>query len=189
AADEVELMHMAATAALIDDRPSAFRFPRGDGIGLPLPQAGVPLEIGKGRIMREGTTVAILSLGARLVECLKAADDLQAHGLSTTVVDARFAKPLDRDLVCRLAGEHEVLITIEEGAVGGFAAQVMQYLATEGMLDGGLKIRPMVLPDRFIDHDKPQNQYEEAGLNARHIAATAMAALGRPIRSLASSRA
>ncbi len=189
AADEAELVHMVATAAAIDDRPSAFRFPRGDGLGIPLPEVGVPLEIGKGRIVREGTTVAILSFGARLAECLKAADDLQAHGLSTTVADARFAKPLDTDLVRRLAGEHEVLITIEEGAVGGFAAHVMQFLATEGILDNGLRIRPMVLPDRFIDHDKPQNQYEEAGLNARHIAATAMAALGRPTRSLASSRA
>src|SRR5690606_204626 len=177
AADEAELVHMVATCVAIDDRPSAVRYPRGDGVGVPLPTAGVPLEIGKGRIVREGTTIAILSLGTRLQEALKAAEQLQAHGLSTTVADARFAKPLDTALVDRLAREHEVLITIEENAIGGFATQVLHHLATTGQLDAGLKIRPMVLPDRFIDHNTPTAQYEEAGLNARHIVATAMAAL------------
>ncbi len=179
AADEAELVHMVATAAAIDDRPSAFRYPRGEGVGLELPEKGTPLEIGKGRVLREGSTVAILSLGARLPEVLKAADTLAARGLSTTVADARFVKPLDGDLVRRLAREHEVLITIEEGAVGGFAATVFQFLAMEGLLDNGLKVRPMILPDRFILHDKPELQYEDAGLNARHIVATALTALGR----------
>ncbi len=179
AADEVELVHMVATAAAIDDRPSAFRYPRGEGTGVELPEKGTPLEIGKGRVLREGSTVAILSLGARLPEVLKAADTLAARGLSTTVADARFVKPLDEDLVRRLAREHEVLITIEEGAVGGFAAAVFQFLAMEGLLDNGLKVRPMILPDRFILHDKPELQYEDAGLNARHIVATALTALGR----------
>ena len=179
AADEVELVHMVATAVAIDDRPSAFRYPRGEGVGLDLPEKGTPLEIGKGRVLREGSTVAILSFGARLPEVLKAADTLAARGLSTTVADARFVKPLDGDLVRRLAREHEVLITIEEGAVGGFAAAVFQFLAMEGLLDNGLKVRPMILPDRFILHDKPELQYEDAGLNARHIVATALTALGR----------
>ena len=179
AADEAELVHMVATAAAIDDRPSAFRYPRGEGVGLDLPEKGTPLEIGKGRVLREGSTVAILSLGARLPEVLKAADTLAARGLSTTVADARFVKPLDKDLVRRLAREHEVLITIEEGAVGGFAAGRVQFLATEGRLDNGLKVGPMILPDRFILHDKPELQYEDAGLNARHIVATALTALGR----------
>ena len=179
AADEVELVHMVATAVAIDDRPSAFRYPRGEGVGLELPEKGTPLEIGKGRVLREGSTVAILSFGARLPEVLKAADTLAARGLSTTVADARFVKPLDQDLVRRLAREHEVLITIEEGAVGGFAAAVFQFLAMEGLLDNGLKVRPMILPDRFILHDKPELQYEDAGLNARHIVATALTALGR----------
>jgi 1-deoxy-D-xylulose-5-phosphate synthase len=179
AADEVELMNMVATCAAIDDRPSAVRYPRGEGIGLQLPERGTPLEIGKGRILREGSVVALLSFGTRMQECLKAADDLQARGLSTTVVDARFAKPLDTDLIKRLAREHEVLITVEEGAVGGFAAHVLQFLATEGMLDAGLKIRPLILPDRFLPHDKPQLQYDAAGLNAPQIVATALTALGR----------
>ncbi len=178
ASDELELMHMVATAAAIDDRPSAFRYPRGEGVGVELPAKGTPLEIGKGRIVREGTKIALLSFGTRLQECLKAADDLAARGLSTTVADARFAKPLDTDLVKRLAREHEVLITIEEGAIGGFAAQVMQYLAMAGALDHGLKIRPMILPDRFIDHAAPAKQYEWSGLDAKSIAATALAALG-----------
>ena len=189
AADEAELVHMVATAAAIDDRPSAFRYPRGEGIGVPLPAEGVPLEIGRGRILREGTAVAILSFGTRLSECLKAADDLQARGLSATVADARFAKPLDTDLVRRLAMQHAVFITVEEGAIGGFGTHVLQYLATKGLLDRGLKVRPMVLPDRFIDHDKPQSQYDEAGLNARHIVATALAALGQPAERVAASRA
>jgi 1-deoxy-D-xylulose-5-phosphate synthase len=179
AADEAELFHMVATAVAIDDRPSALRYPRGDGVGVELPARGTPLAIGRGRVLREGTAVALLSYGTRLHECLKAAEDLAARGLSTTVADARFAKPLDEDLVRRLAREHEVLITIEEGAVGGFASHVLQYLATTGMLDGGLKIRPMVLPDRFIDHHKPEVQYAEAGLDAKSIVATALAALGR----------
>ncbi len=183
AADEAELVHMVATAAAIDDRPSAFRYPRGEGQGVELPARGVPLEIGRGRVVREGTKIALLSFGARLGECLKAAEDLAARGLSTTVADARFAKPLDTDLVTRLAREHEVLITIEEGAVGGFAAQVMQFLAGAGMMDAGLKIRPMVLPDRFIEHNAPAAQYAEAGLDASHIVATALAALGAGTRS------
>ncbi len=179
AADELELMHMVATAAQIDDRPSAFRYPRGEGVGIELPVRGTPLEIGKGRILREGTKIAILSFGARLGECLVAAEDLAAKGLSATVADARFAKPLDTDLIRRLAREHEVLITIEEGSVGGFASQVLQYLATNGLLDHGLKVRPMILPDRFIDHAAPVKQYEQAGLNAPAIVATALAALGQ----------
>jgi 1-deoxy-D-xylulose-5-phosphate synthase len=182
AADEAELVHMVSTCAAIDDRPSAVRFPRGDGVGVPLPEVGVPLEIGRGRIVREGTTIAILSFGARLAECLKAAQELAGYGLSTTVADARFAKPLDTDLINRLAREHEVLITIEEGAIGGFASHVLQHLAITGQLDSGLKIRPMVLPDVFLDHDSPNAQYETAGLNARHIVATALGALGREIR-------
>jgi 1-deoxy-D-xylulose-5-phosphate synthase len=145
-----------ATAAAIDDRPSALRYPRGDGVGVELPAEGMPLEIGKGRVVREGTTVALLSYGARLAECLKAADQLAGYGLSTTVADARFAKPLDTDLVARLARHHEVLVTVEEGAIGGFGSQVLQLLATDGLLDRGLKVRPMVLPDRFIDQDKPE---------------------------------
>ncbi len=178
-ADEAELAHMVATAAAIDDGPCAVRYPRGEGMGVEMPEVGVPLEIGKGRILREGTAVAILSLGARLSECLAAADDLAAHGLSTTVADARFAKPVDADLIRRLAKEHEVLITIEEGAIGGFAAQVMQFLALDGVLDSGVKIRPMTLPDRFIDHDSPAKQYVTAGLDASSIVATALAALGQ----------
>ncbi len=179
AADELELMNMVATAAQIDDRPSAFRYPRGEGVGMELPARGTPLEIGKGRVVREGTKIAILNFGARLQECLVAAEDLGAKGLSTTVADARFAKPLDTDLIRRLAREHEVLITIEEGSVGGFSSFVLQYLATSGLLDGGLKVRPMVLPDRFLDHAAPAKQYEWAGLNAPQIVATALAALGQ----------
>src|SRR5689334_4548962 len=176
AADEAELMHMVATAAAIDDRPSAVRYPRGDGVGVEMPVRGSVLPLGKGRVMREGTTVALLSLGTRLQECLRAAEELASRGLSTTVADARFAKPLDEDLIRRLAAEHEVLITVEEGAVGGFASQVLQFLASTGQLDGGLKIRPMVLPDRFIDHHKPEVQYAEAGLDAKAIIAMALSA-------------
>ena len=183
AADEAELKHMVATAAAIDDRPSAVRYPRGEGVGVELPAEGRPLEIGKGRIVREGTAVALLSLGTRLGECLKAADQLAAFGLSTTVADARFAKPLDHDLVRRLAKNHEVLITVEEGAVGGFASHVLQYLASEGLLDRGLKVRPLVLPDVFIEHDKPEKMYEQAGLNAPQIVATVLAALGGELHS------
>ena len=183
AADEVELVHMVATAAAIDDRPSAVRYPRGEGIGVDMPSCGVPLEIGRGRVLKEGTTVALLSFGARLQECLLAADELAARSLSTTVADARFAKPLDEELIRRLALEHEVLITIEEGAVGGFASHVLQSLALGGLLDAGLKVRPMVLPDVFLEHDAPAKQYETAGLNARHIVDTALATLGHDIVS------
>ena len=179
AADEVELMHMVATSAAIDDRPSAFRYPRGEGFGLELPKRGSLLELGKGRVLREGTAIAILSYGARLQECLKAADELATHGLSCTVADARFAKPLDTALVERLAREHEVLITIEEGSMLGFGSLVMHHLATRGLMDRGLKIRPMCLPDTFIDHEAPRKQYDQAGLNAPQIVATALAALGK----------
>jgi 1-deoxy-D-xylulose-5-phosphate synthase len=186
AADEAELKHMVATAAVIDDRPSALRYPRGDGVGVELPAEGRPIEIGKGRVMREGTTVALLSLGARLGECLKAADQLAGYGLSTTVADARFAKPLDTDLVMRLARNHEVLVTIEEGAIGGFASHILQFLATEGLLDrGGLKVRPMVLPDRLIDQDKPEKMYDHAGLNAPQIVTTVLSTLGREVAARA----
>ena len=184
AGDEADLVHMVATCVAIDDAPSAVRFPRGEGIGVELPETGVPLEIGRGRILREGTTIAILNFGGRLAECLKAAQELSAYGLSTTVADARFAKPLDTDLINRLVREHEVLITIEEGAIGGFSSHVLQHLAATGQLDSGLKIRPMILPDVFLDHDSPNAQYEAAGLNARHIVATALAALGRETAEL-----
>ena len=179
AADELELMHMVATAAAIDDRPSAFRYPRGEGLGLTLPARGTPLEVGRGRVLKEGTTIALLSYGTRLAECLKAAEDLAARGLSCTVADARFAKPLDTVLVERLAREHAVLITVEEGSVGGFGSFVMQHLAWKGLLDTGLKMRPMVLPDHFIDHNNPMKQYDEAGLNAAQIVAAACAAMGQ----------
>ena len=179
AADEVELMHMVATSAAIDDRPSGLRYPRGEGFGLELPKRGSVLEIGKGRVLREGNAIAILSYGARLQECLKAADELATHGLSCTVADARFAKPFDSALVERLAREHEVLITIEEGSMLGFGSMVMHHLATRGLLDRGLKIRPMCLPDVFIDHEAPRKQYDQAGLNAPQIVATALAALGK----------
>ena len=179
AADEAELVHMVATAVAIDDRPSAFRYPRGEGVGVDLPEIGQVLEIGKGRVMREGSTIAILSYGTRLAEAIKAADMLAAQGLSATVADARFAKPLDEELTSRLAREHEVLITIEEGAAGGFGAFVLHHLAASGGLDRGLKIRTMTLPDIFQDQDSPAKMYEAAGLTARHIAATAIEALGR----------
>ncbi len=183
AADEAELKHMVATAVAIDDRPSAFRYPRGDGVGVEMPAEGRPLEIGRGRIIREGTTVAILSLGTRLAEACIAADQLSAFGLSTTVADARFMKPLDTQLIDRLAREHEVLITIEEGSVGGFGSHVLQHLANSGRLDRGLKVRPLVLPDVFIDHDKPERMYELAGLNATAIVKAALGALGRAVQA------
>ena len=179
AADEVELIHMVATSAAIDDRPSGLRYPRGEGFGLELPKRGSVLEIGKGRVLREGSAIAILSYGARLQECLKAADELATHGLSCTVADARFAKPLDTALVERLARDHEVLITIEEGSMLGFSGLVMHHLATRGLMDRGLKIRPMCLPDVFIDHEAPRKQYDQAGLNAPQIVATALSALGK----------
>ncbi len=179
AADEAELVHMIATQVALNDRPSALRYPRGDGVGVTMPEEGKPLDIGKGRIVREGTTVAILSLGTRLAEALKAADELATHGLSTTVADARFTKPLDTALVLRLAREHEVLITVEEGAIGGFGAHVLRYLSEEGVLDTGLKLRSMVLPDVFIDHDSPAAMYAKAGLDARGIVAKVFEALGK----------
>jgi 1-deoxy-D-xylulose-5-phosphate synthase len=182
AGDEADLVHMVATAVAIDDRPSALRYPRGEGRGVPMPDEGKPLEIGKGRIVREGTKVALLSYGARLGECLKAADELAAHGLSTTVADARFAKPLDVDLVLRLAREHEVLVTVEEGSIGGFGSFVLQTLAEQGVLDRGLKVRPMVLPDLFIDQDSPNAMYAKAGLDAKGIVAKAFEALGQNLR-------
>ena len=178
AADEAELVHMVATAATIDDRPSAFRYPRGEGVGVELPEVGIPLEIGRGRIIREGNAIALLSLGGRLAECCKAADELAAHGLSTTVADARFAKPLDTNLILRLAREHEVLITIEEGAIGGFGSHVFQTLANEGVLDTGLKVRSMILPDIFMDHDDPTAMYVSAGLNAQAIVRKVFEVLG-----------
>lgn len=178
AADEAELVHMVATAAALDDRPSAFRYPRGDGVGVELPARGQPLALGKGRVLREGTTIALLSYGTRLQECLAAAEVLGGMGLSTTVADARFAKPLDTDLVGQLARHHAVLITVEEGAEGGFGSIVLHHLARAGLLDHGLKMRPMTLPDRFQDHEKPEVQYVEAALSAQDIVATAAAALG-----------
>ena len=178
AGDEAELVHMVATARAIEDGPCAFRYPRGEGRGVDMPEFGVPLEIGKGRVLREGSSVAILSFGGRLGEALAAADDLAARGLSATVADARFCKPLDEMLIRRLAKEHEVLITIEEGSVGGFGAHVMQFLANTGHFDKGLKFRTMVLPDVFIDHDKPETQYAQAGLKRADIVATALLALG-----------
>ncbi len=179
AGDETELVHMVATARAIDDRPSAFRYPRGEGMGLAYPKKGTPFEIGKGRVLREGTSVAILNFGARLKECLLAADKFSAYGLSATVADARFAKPLDTDLIRRLAREHEVLLTIEEGAIGGFGSHVLHFLSWDGLLDRGLKVRTLVLPDRFLDQDTPERMYEIAGLDAKGIVAAGLVALGR----------
>ena len=178
AADEAELAAMIATSLEIGDRPSAFRYPRGEGVGVEIPDLSAPLEIGRGRIIREGTAVAILSLGTRLEESLKAADLLAARGVSATVADARFAKPLDADMILRLAREHEALITVEEGAMGGFGAFVLQLLAEKGALDAGLKVRTLCLPDVFQDQDSPAAMYTTAGLNAPQIAATALTALG-----------
>jgi 1-deoxy-D-xylulose-5-phosphate synthase len=179
AADEAELVHMVATAVAIDDRPSALRYPRGEGLGVPMPVEGKPLEIGKGRIIQEGHKVALLSYGARLGECLKAAKELTALGLSATVADARFAKPLDVGLLARLAREHEVLVTIEEGAIGGFGTYVLQALAEQGLLDHGLRIRCMILPDQFIDQGTPAAMYAQAGLDAHAIVAKVFEALGK----------
>jgi len=179
AADEAELVHMIATAVAIDDRPSAVRYPRGEGVGVTMPEEGVPLPIGKGRIVREGHKVALLSLGTRLAECLAAAEELAAHGLSTTVADARFAKPLDVDLILQLARNHEVLVTVEEGSAGGFGAHVLHTLSEHGALDRGLKVRTMVLPDVFLDQDTPKAMYAKAGLDARGIVAKVFAALGQ----------
>ncbi len=182
AADEAELVHMVATAVAIDDRPSALRYPRGDGVGVDMPEIGVPLEIGKGRIIKEGSSVALLSYGTRLQECLLAAETLASHGLTTTVADARFAKPLDTALALRLAREHEVLITVEEGSIGGFGSFVMQTLAEHGALDRGTKVRSMVLPDVFIDQDSPAAMYAQAGLDAKGIVAKVFETLGKDIR-------
>ncbi|HEY5225760.1 MAG TPA: 1-deoxy-D-xylulose-5-phosphate synthase [Methylovirgula sp.] len=183
AADEAELVHMVATAVAYNDGPIAFRFPRGEGVGIDLPAQGEVLPIGRGRVLREGNTVALLSFGTRLAETLKAAEDLAAQGISTTVADARFAKPLDLDLIRRLVQTHEVLITIEEGSVGGFGSFVAQAILDEGLLDGqsarGFKLRSMVLPDFFYDHDKPEKLYAQAGLDAKGIVAKVLATLGR----------
>jgi 1-deoxy-D-xylulose-5-phosphate synthase len=176
--DELELMHAVATAAAIDDRPSAFRYPRGEGLGLALPERGTPWEIGKGRVLREGAKVALLALGPRLAECLAAADALAARGFSTTVADARFMKPLDADLINQLARHHEVLVTIEDGAAGGFGAAVAHHLAWTGAFDTGLKFRPMTLPDRLIDHNTPAGQLIDAGLTTHDIVRHVLTALG-----------
>jgi 1-deoxy-D-xylulose-5-phosphate synthase len=187
ASDEAELVHMVATAAAHDSGPIALRYPRGEGVGVDLPKQGEVLPIGKGRIVREGSRIAILSLGTRLGEVLKAAEELAARGLSTTVADARFAKPLDRELILRLAATHKLLITIEEGAAGGFGAHVLTLLSDAGALEHGLKVRTMTLPDKFQDHDKPERMYAAAGLDAKGIVAKAIAALG-DVEHLASSR-
>jgi len=178
AADEAELIHMVATAAAIDDRPSAFRFPRGEGTGVEMPESGVPLEIGKGRIVQEGSRVAILSFGTRLAECLLASEALAQRGIKPTVADARFAKPLDHDLIRELVANHEAIITVEEGSIGGFGSHVMHFLADDGAFDQGLKIRSMVFPDTFIDHNSPVKMYESAGMNAPEIEAKVLEVLG-----------
>nr|WP_155197460.1 1-deoxy-D-xylulose-5-phosphate synthase [Roseibium hamelinense] len=178
AADEIELRNMVATAVAYDEGPLSFRYPRGEGVGLDMPERGTVLEIGKGQIRREGTKVALLSFGGRLSECLKAADELDAAGLPTTVADARFAKPLDLELINRLAREHEVLVTVEEGSVGGFGSHVLSALAEQGLLDHGLKIRTICLPDRYIDQDKPDAMYRDAGLSADGILKVVFQALG-----------
>ncbi len=179
AADEAELAHMVATAADYNEGPIAFRYPRGEGVGVEMPERGQPLAIGRGRIVREGSRIALLSLGTRLAECLKAAEELGSRGLSTTVADARFAKPLDTALVKQLAREHVVLLTVEEGSIGGFGSFVLNYLAEAGLLDQGLRVRSLTLPDRFLEHDKPERLYALAGLDARAIVAKALAALPR----------
>ncbi|KHG25453.1 putative 1-deoxy-D-xylulose-5-phosphate synthase, chloroplastic [Gossypium arboreum] len=180
--DEAELMHTVATAAAIDDRPSCFRFPRGNGLGVVIPHdyKGTPLEIGKGRIIMEGNRVAILGYGSIVQQCIEAANMLRSQNIYITVADARFCKPLDRDLIKQLANEHEILITVEEGSIGGFGSHVSHFLSLTGILDGPLKLRAMVLPDRYIDHGSPQDQIEEAGLSSRHISATVQSMLGRP---------
>jgi len=179
AGDEADLMHMVRTSVAIDDGPSAFRFPRGESVGVELPERGEILEIGRGRIMREGSAVAVLSLGGRLSDSLEAAENLAAMGLSATVADARFAKPLDHDLIRRLAREHEVLVTVEEGAVGGFGSHVLSFMANDGLLDGRCQVRSLTMPDRFLDQHAPAMQVQQAGLDARHIVAGVLSALGR----------
>ena len=178
ASDEAELARMVATAAAYDEGPSAVRYPRGEGVGIEIPASPAPLEIGKGRIIQEGSRIALLSLGGRLQACLAAAESLASRGLSTTVADARFAKPIDTDLVSRLARGHDVLITVEEGAIGGFATQVMTHLATEGVFDRALIFRPMTLPDIFVDHDSADRQYAAVGLDSAGIVATVLSAIG-----------
>jgi len=185
ASDEAELRHMVATAAAYDEGPISFRYPRGNGVGVEMPARGQVLEIGRGRVVREGSKVALLSFGTRLADCLAAADELGAAGLSATVADARFARPLDEALILRLARQHEVLVTVEEGAIGGFSTQVLHLLAREGLLESGLKVRPLILPDRFVEHAKPEKMYAEAGLDAAGIVRTVFAALGR--RNLSAS--
>ena len=182
ASDEAELVHMVATQVSINDRPSAVRYPRGEGRGVEMPEAGIPLEIGKGRIVRQGNKIALLSFGTRLTECEKAADELAAQGLSTTIADARFMKPLDIGMILKLARDHEILLTIEEGAIGGFGSHVMQVLADHGMLDGGLRMRAMVLPDVFFDHDTPNAMYARAGLDAKGIVAKVFETLGKDFK-------
>ncbi len=189
ASDEAELKHMVRTAAAYDEGPISFRYPRGEGVGIDLPQRGDVLEIGKGRLVREGGKVALLSFGTRLAECLLAAEDLDAAGLPTTVADARFAKPLDRDLIRQLARHHEILITIEEGSVGGFGAHVMQFLAHEGLLDGGLRMRPLVMPDAFVDQARPEAMYARAKLDRRGIIDTVFKALGQEAAALSPQKA
>jgi 1-deoxy-D-xylulose-5-phosphate synthase len=183
AADEAELRHMVRTAAVYDEGPIAFRYPRGDGVGVDMPERGQALEIGRGRVLREGTKVALLSFGTRLKDCLLAAEELEAAGLSTTVADARFSRPLDTALVERLARQHEVLVTVEEGAVGGFASHVLQHLAANGLLDNGLRVRPLVLPDAFVEHARPEKMYADAGLDAAGIVRAVFAALGTGMRA------
>ncbi|KAI9391191.1 hypothetical protein POPTR_007G058500v4 [Populus trichocarpa] len=184
--DEAELMHMVATAAAIDDRPSCFRFPRGNGIGTVLPpnNKGIALEIGKGRILMEGNRVAIMGYGSIVQQCAEAASMLRTQDISVTVADARFCKPLDTNLIRQLAKEHEILITVEEGSIGGFGSHVSHFLSSTGILDGPLKLRAMVLPDRYIDHGSPQDQIQEAGLSSNHITATVLSMLGRPKEAL-----
>lgn len=184
--DEAELMHMVATAAAIDDRPSCFRFPRGNGIGTVLPpnNKGIALEIGKGRILMEGNRVAIMGYGSIVQQCAEAASMLRTQDISVTVADARFCKPLDTNLIRQLAKEHEILITVEEGSIGGFGSHVSHFLSSTGILDGPLKLRAMVLPDRYIDHGSPQDQIQEAGLSSNHITATVLSMLGKPKEAL-----
>jgi 1-deoxy-D-xylulose-5-phosphate synthase len=178
AADEAELVHMVATAAAYDKGPIAFRFPRGEGVGCEMPAKGTPLEIGKGRLLQEGSSVAILSFGTRLAEVLKAAEALGARGITPTIADARFAKPLDRQLILDLAARHDVLLTVEEGAIGGFGSHVAHLLAEEGVFDRGLKYRSLVLPDTFIDQASPEAMYRIAGMDAAQIEAKVLALLG-----------
>ncbi|MEM7302170.1 MAG: 1-deoxy-D-xylulose-5-phosphate synthase [Pseudomonadota bacterium] len=188
ASDEAELKHMVATAAAYDEGPLSFRYPRGEGVGVDMPERGSVLEIGKGRIVREGSKIALLSFGTRLAECQLAAEELDSYGLSTTIADARFAKPLDHDLIARLAREHEVLITVEEGSIGGFGSHVLHYLAESGLLESGIKVRSMILPDTYVDQAKPEVMYQSAGLNSGGIVETVFAALGREIAPASGSQ-